>query len=366
MKKSFLFRFFPGILFLFLILFVGSAGSYAGLHESQRLLNGWEFVKGDLGGVWEAVRIENSSNLPVWEKVTLPHSYNALDGVDPDVAYYQGPGWYRIWLDLLNPFPDGRTILHFEGAGQKTDLYVFQTHIGRHVGGYDEFWFDITDAVDQFRNSGFAEMYNGKVPVVVRTDNSRDVELIPSDLSDFNLYGGLYRYVNLRYVPAVSLETVHISPVTKKPYDQASIQIKARLYNPCKHVKPVEVAFEIMDRNGKIVASGNTTQLAWYGFVGIEDINLSDPILWLPSDPALYSCKVSISMGDIKHQITESFGIRDFEFIKNGPFYLNGERLFINGTHRHEDHAGVKPAMTEYLMRQEMERRCSGVVAMDG
>ncbi len=361
MNKILPFSAFSSVVLSLAILVTSSVGSiamgssFSSPPESQRLIHEWEFVKGDLGGVWEALRIENSSNLPVWEKVSLPHSYNALDGVDPDVPYYQGPGWYRILLDLQNPYPDGRIILQFEGAGQKTDLFVFQTHIGRHVGGYDEFWFDITDAVETFRSSGFSNMYGGKVPVVVRTDNSRDVELIPSDLSDFNLYGGLYRYVNLRYVPAVSLEMVHISPVTTEPYNQADIQIEARLYNPYKHVKPVKVTYEVTDRNGKVVASGHNTQLAWNGFAEIGDINLKNPILWSPSDPALYSCNVSITMGDIEHQMTGHFGIRDFEFKKNGPFYLNGERLLIKGTHRHEDHAGVGPAMTEELMRREME-----------
>jgi beta-galactosidase len=46
--------------------------------------------------------------------------------------------------------------------------------------------------------------------------------------------------------------------------------------------------------------------------------------------------------------------LRTFEFIKNGPFKLNGERLLLRGTQRHEDHAGVAAAMTEDLMRQEM------------
>ncbi len=337
------------------ILLACSYSSVADQANSQRLIDGWEYVKGDLGGVWEALRIENSSNLPVWESVSMPHSYNALDGVDPDVPYYQGPGWYRILLDIKNPFPDGRIILYFEGAGQKTDLFVFQTHIGRHVGGYDEFWFDITDAVDHFRNSEFSDMYGGSVPIVVRTDNSRDVELIPSDLSDFNLYGGLYRYVNLTYIPAVSVEMVHISPVTHEPYDQADIQIKARLYNPYKHVKPVKVTYELTNFSGEIVASGHSEQLAWNGFATIGEINLENPTLWSPNNPALYNCRVNIRMGDMQHHYSQRFGIRDFEFKKNGPFYLNGERLFIKGTHRHEDHAGVGPAMTEEMMRQEME-----------
>ena len=50
----------------------------------------------------------------------------------------------------------------------------------------------------------------GKRPLAVWCDNSRDLEMIPSSPSDFNLYGGIYRYVNLVYVPAISLERVHI------------------------------------------------------------------------------------------------------------------------------------------------------------
>ncbi len=342
--------------FLFFAVFqISVFNAWSDESQSERLDQGWEFVKGDLGGVWEALRIENSSNLPVWNEVTLPHSYNASDAVDPDVPYYQGPGWYRTLLDLQNPYPDGRIILHFEGAGQKTDLYVFQTHIGRHVGGYDEFWFDITGAVEDFRNSDFADMYEGKVPIVIRTDNSRDVEMIPSDLSDFNLYGGIYRYLNLNYVPAVSIDMVHISSNTDQPYESADVKIKTRIYNPYKHTVPVEVNFEITDPEGEIVSSGKSTHLAWNGFAEIGDIMLDDPALWSTKNPVLYNCEVSISMDDIKHSVNQSFGIRDFEFIKNGPFYLNGERLFIKGTHRHEDHAGVGPAMTEDLMRQEMQ-----------
>ena len=47
--------------------------------------------------------------------------------------------------------------------------------------------------------------------------------------------------------------------------------------------------------------------------------------------------------------------MRSFEFVKNGPFKLNGERLLIRGTQRHEDHAGLAAAMTEELMRKEMQ-----------
>jgi beta-galactosidase len=122
--------------------------------KSTRLINDWEFVKQDLGGAWEAVRPVKAGNpeeLPFWQKVSLPHCFNATDAVDPDVNYYQGPGWYRTNLEIQNPYANGRTLLHFEGAGQKTTVYIYNTKVAEHVGGYDEWSVDITKAVEEFK-----------------------------------------------------------------------------------------------------------------------------------------------------------------------------------------------------------------------
>ena len=152
----------------------------------------------------------------------VPHCFNAFDAVDPDVPYYQGSGWYRTKLAIKNPYPAGRTLLHFEGAGQKTEVFIDTDKVGSHVGGYDEFTIDITDQV----NARPKIMDEVAVPVAVMCDNSRDVEMIPSNLSDFNLYGGLYRYVNLVYVAAVSLERVHVIPELL-PNKTAKVTVRA-------------------------------------------------------------------------------------------------------------------------------------------
>ena len=72
-------------------------------------------------------------------------------------------------------------------AGQKTEVYVYTTRIASHVGGYDEWKADITEAVEAFRRTPLCrERFGGKIPIAIRCDNSRDTELIPSDMSDFN------------------------------------------------------------------------------------------------------------------------------------------------------------------------------------
>ena len=180
-----------------------------------RLTDNWEFLRQDVGNLWELVRPVQKGKpeeQPIWTKVTLPHCFNAEDAVDPDLNYYEGPGWYKTRLKVNNPYPNGRIVLEFEGAGQKTDVYVYMTKVGSHLGGYDSWNVDITDAVQAFLASEEAVRFNGEVPLSIRCDNPRDAEMIPSDLSDFNVYGGIYRYLNLVYLPEVSFSSLKIVP----------------------------------------------------------------------------------------------------------------------------------------------------------
>ncbi len=325
--------------------------------NKMRLNSGWEFLRSDLGGIWEAVRPAKPGSpetVPVWVPVTLPHSFNATDAVAPDVNYYQGPGWYRTQLALNNHYENGRTLLHFEGAGQKTDVYVYTTKVGSHVGGYDEFTVDITEAVEAFRQTAaFKEQFNGKVPISIRCDNSRDLEIIPSDLSDFNLYGGIYRYLNLVYVPSVSLDKVFAHATVDKTGKEGQLSVRTRFHNPDK-AESAQVTIRLKDPKGKVVDQVKTSAKAMEGDVTIWNTKLKKPKLWSPANPALYTVETSITTPSGTHTTTEKIGFRHFEFAEKGPFYLNGERLLLRGTHRHEDHAGVANAMTEEQMRHEM------------
>ncbi|RYY53638.1 MAG: glycoside hydrolase family 2, partial [Chitinophagaceae bacterium] len=309
-------------------------------------------MKQDLGGIWEAVRpvpAGGPESVPVWTSVTLPHCVNASDATDPDVNYYQGPSWYRTSLSISNPYTAGRTLLHFEGAGQKTSVYIYTTLVGAHTGGYDEFTIDITDAVESFRSSPvYAKQFKNKIPLSIRTDNSRDLEMIPSGMSDFNVYGGIYRYLNLVYVPAISLEHLFVKAQLDRAGKTGTVELLPRFYNKSSQ-SPAAADIRIFDPKGREVyhtsaryQPGNPDP--------IPVITLKKPLPWSPNNPQLY--RVTYRIGEYVRE--EKFAFRHFEFVKNGPFLFNGKRLLLNGTHRHEDHAGVAAAMTEDLMRTEM------------
>ncbi|MBP1962825.1 glycoside hydrolase family 2 TIM barrel-domain containing protein [Paenibacillus aceris] len=323
-----------------------------------RLNENWEHYRGSLGGAWEVWRsdkLQNHYNVP-WETVTLPHTYNGYDVMDPDSKYYQGQGWYRSKLKVNNPFPKGRTLLHFEGAGQRTDVYVYTEKVDSHLGGYDEFTVDITEAAERAKG---IERYGGQIPVAIACDNSRELETIPSDASDFNLYGGVYRYVNLVYVPQISLSSVHVQTdldeIAGGKAESGNVKVRAKLYNPDNIAGNVTLTIALKQHDGTVIGQSEISLPAWQGETELAAFEVAHPQLWSVAEPNLYHCSVTLVCEDGEMKLTERFGFRSFEFVKQGPFKLNGERLLLRGTHRHEDHAGVGAAMSEDLIREEMQ-----------
>jgi len=325
--------------------------------QQHRLTDGWEFVRQDLGGIWESVRPYKAGDpqaSPSWEPVSLPHCFNATDAVAPNVNYYQGPGWYRTSLEIANPYQNGRILLHFEGAGQKTDVYIYTQKVGEHVGGYDEWSVDITDAVQAFQATEvYTKQFKGRIPLSIRCDNSRDLELIPSDLSDFNVYGGLYRYLNLVYVPPLSIDKLFATATTDKAGQVGEVKLSARLYNPDK-LSDAEATVELFDAEGRVVETQQQPIDIRDNQIDFAGFTVKQPMLWSPDQPRLYTVRIVLATQTDTCVHTERVGFRQFEFARKGPFYLNGQRLLLRGTHRHEDHAGVAAAMTEDMIWQEM------------
>lgn len=320
------------------------------LGNTQRLQDNWEFCHSALGGPWDAWRPDRESNI-VWQPVRLPHCFNARDAVDPDEMYYQGPGWYRTKLALANPFPDGRTLLHFEGAGQKSEVFVYLDRVSQHVGGYNEFVVDITEAVAK---SLAIPATKGLTPLAVMCDNSRDLQMIPSGLNDFTRFGGLYRHVHLAYVPAISLERVHVD-TRVTPGRPATIFVKAKLYNPASLRDQVQILVQFFDPGGSMIYTNSTTRLAWQEEQEIAKYEVAIPQLWSPSLPNLYRCEVTLASRHGEMSLRERLGFRYFEFLDHGPFKLNGERLLLKGTHRAEDHAGVGAAIPDDVTARELK-----------
>src|SRR5437879_5272450 len=95
-----------------------------------RLDDSWQFIRQDVAGA-QAVSFDDSA----WTTVSLPHTWNNLDGQDGGNNYYRGIGWYRKHYTVPANLAGQELFIKFDGANLITDLYVSGTFVGEHQGG---------------------------------------------------------------------------------------------------------------------------------------------------------------------------------------------------------------------------------------
>ena len=161
--------------------------------KGTRLINsGWQYLEKSQEEIPDFTD-------PKTRDVDLPHTWNALDTLDPKIKkdYRRDISWYRRRLELSEKERSGRLFLRFGAAGQVADVYVNGHHVGQHKGGYTAFTFEITNRLKKTGNV-----------IAVRVSNAKDKMLAPLE-GDFNQYGGIYRSVQLIAAPRVNLSRKH-------------------------------------------------------------------------------------------------------------------------------------------------------------
>ncbi|MEM1215382.1 MAG: glycoside hydrolase family 2 TIM barrel-domain containing protein, partial [Bacteroidota bacterium] len=280
-----------------------------------------------------------------WQTVELPHTWNQWDALDLVPGYRRDAGWYRKKV-VFGDVGDARRILYFEGANVSTDVYVNGQRAGGHVGGYVGFRIDITDYIKQ----------NEENTIAVRVDNGYNPDVIPSQKADFFIYGGIVRDVWLEVVPAVHLSRIAIRTpeVSEK---QAQTHLEITVNDPAAIREEYTIKSRLIEPNsGATILTHDTLAREVLGNSFPLPV-LKNPRLWSPVLPQLYQLVVQLyRAGTLVDEQTETVGYRWYHFEPYGAFYLNGERLLLRGTHRHEEHAGYGAAMPNHLHRQDMEQ----------
>ena len=123
------------------------------------------------------------------EAITLPHTWNAVDGQDGGNDYYRGTCWYTLALAKPAIPAGGKAILQLDGAAMTAVVYLNGEKLAEHKGGYSTFRVDLTDHLKE------------ENLLAISVDNSDNDTVYPQK-ADFTFYGGIYRDVTLHIVPA--------------------------------------------------------------------------------------------------------------------------------------------------------------------
>lgn len=121
-------------------------------------------------------------NFALSDSIQVPGDWNSQK---KELLYYEGTIWYQKSFDhSLDPMK--RVYLYFEACNYKAEVYFNEKKLGTHIGGFTPFNFEITDLLKDIENF-----------VVVKVDNTRLEEGVPTKNTDWWNYGGLTRDVKL-------------------------------------------------------------------------------------------------------------------------------------------------------------------------
>lgn len=311
---------------------------------------GWKFLPDGLEYAHRPVVSDDG-----WQTVNLPHTWNAFDPFDDVEGYRRGVSWYRKRLRLDPALEGKRIFLYFEGVNQVARVYVNGAFVGDHEGGYTAFAFDITDHVRFGGNENL---------IAVQVDNSHDPFIPPLSVG-FALYGGIYRDVWL-----IATDPVHIDvcdyassgvyvTTPRVSRDLAVARVRGTVANDTPEPKRVRVVSTIVDDEGVRVAQAASTitipARAKAGF-SHELPPVRKPRLWSPDDPYLYTVHTEVFEGDTpRDRVRNPLGFRWFRFDPDSGFFLNGEKLLLRGTNRHQDYEGFGSALSNRQHVRDLE-----------
>ncbi len=284
---------------------------------------------------WRALNLPHdwAVELPfVRDEEQQSHGYKPLGRRYPETSV----GWYRRSFDIPESDRGRRISLEFDGAFRDALVFLNGYFIGRNNNGYAPFGFDLSDFL----------IYGGKNYLVVRMDAS---------FGDGWFYegAGIYRHVWLTKTDSLHLGKWESYVRTHVHGSETVLTLGTVVQNASTKLESCSVSWKILDASGKIVATAGAApqKIEADGSATFESAaRLTDPALWSPETPTLYSAIVTVeSNGKPRDAERVSFGVRTIVFDADKGFLLNGKSVKIKGTCNHHDHACVGAALPDRL-----------------
>lgn len=335
--------------------------SYIKSETNRETLNfnrDWKFYLGDA-----AEGQTNDFDDTSWTDIALPHTFDLPYNMSS--SFYVGYGWYRKRFEVKQEDLTKTFSLDFEGSFQITELYVNEKLVGTHEGGYTGFTFDISDYLQAGENM-----------VAVRVNNIWQPDVSPR-AGDHQFTGGIYRDVTLTIADPVHVPwygTFVTTPDLLNPaFDpsaqnvlnyytdevairenlknkRSNVRVETEVANDSAESQRVQVKQEVVDKEGNLKASFESNEQviaanAVYNFDTTSE-QIQNIELWDTENPYVYTVYTTVYRdGKAVDLFESSLGFRCAQY-KNDGFYLNGEKVLLDGANVHQDHGGWGNAVT--------------------
>jgi beta-galactosidase len=345
-----------------LVLVLGILASCTKKEETrviQLLDENWKFTNEE---------VENGEqpgiNTLGWETVTVPHDWAISGEFDKSIDEQKvmvledgekvpkirtgrsgglphiGIGWYRNTMEIPSEYRGKRIHVQFDGAMSNSKVFMNGKFIGEWPFGYASFGFDITNHIN----------FGDENVLAVRLENK------PSS-SRWYPGAGIYRNVRMVVTNPVFVKQWGTYLTTPEIKDgKGLVNLKTTIINKSGKPKSVSVQTQIFSSENQIVATvASSVEIDEQSTIE-QELEVISPLLWSVKTPELYTAVTKIMEGDELLDTYETpFGFRYFEFTNNDGFYLNGERVQLNGVCLHHDLGPLGAAVNVSSLRHRMK-----------
>ena len=224
--------------------------------------------------------------------------------------YYEGTLWYKKSFDVQNFDDQKRYYVHFGAVNYRADVYVNGKKLGTHIGGFTPFNFEVTGLLNEKDNF-----------IVVRVDNKRAAEEVPTLNTDWWNYGGITRDVSIIELSNTFIEDYKVQ-LDKENANLISGYVRLNGIEKSKN----KVVLEIEE-----LGISETFYTNEEGYLNFQ-IPVKSLTYWSDKNPKLYT--VNLTAGS--DQLSDQIGFRHIR-TEGSDIYLNDEKVFLKGICIHEE-----------------------------
>ena len=241
----------------------------------------------------------------------IPSDWNTQD---EKLFFYEGTVWFKKSFQAV-PMTECRTLLYFGAVNYDCHVWVNGKKAGHHVGGFTPFNYDISNLLKKGENT-----------VIVKVDNKRHAEDVPTQIFDWWNYGGITRDVKLVKVPLVYMQDYNLQ------LSKAADKAKVREITFSAQVNAKEAGHKVVVNIPELKLEKQFTTDAEGQVSGTLKVAAKKLQLWSPENPKLYRVDLTVDNSTTSDEI----GFRTIE-TRGKQILLNGKPIFLKGISIHNE-----------------------------
>ena len=261
-------------------------------------------------GFFLNAKVQNPSDLIEYDfdkaaEMEIPSDWNTKD---EKLFFYEGTVWFKKSFDYT-PKQGKKAILYFGAVNYEAIVYINGEFLGKHEGGFTPFNYDVTNLIKKGDNF-----------VIVKVDNKRRAENVPTLIFDWWNYGGITRDVYIVETDEIYIQNYKFN---LDYINRNHIHFSAEL-NDKVEGKKIDVSIPELKIKQSFITNSNGKAA---GYITVKNLSL-----WSPEEPKLYSVKLKLD----DSELTDDIGFRSIE-TSGKKILLNGKPIYLRGISIHEE-----------------------------